>query len=366
MVNNWKPTHLSPVQETLEEVKKTLRAHFEIVDWQGVEILLAIACAHYISGEMLWVRFLGPSRSGKTELLRAICMSPDCAELEVFTPASIRGGYKKGPKVLELIKGKLVITKDAAALLTSRSEVKSEIFGLLRNVKDGKLTADFGSDEGHLVQDVNFDWILAATSAAIEQQRTMEGLLGQRFIDLRWIPGNREDMAYRAALNNEYLNIIRATLARDVLSLMYRAKEEAESEDYKLTDDDMHRIARVADVTAMLRTPIQEDRHGHLLGTPELEVGTDLSQGFSRVAKGLHCIGFTDCHAHIKRLAWDCIPPMRVSLLSHLGQNPSTVEELTKLTNIPKRTVYYHLEQCKLLKAIKDVGGIKTIMMELP
>ena len=50
---------MSPMQETLEQVKTTLRMHFEIKDWQGVEIIMACAVAHYLLGEMLWVRIVG-------------------------------------------------------------------------------------------------------------------------------------------------------------------------------------------------------------------------------------------------------------------------------------------------------------------
>ncbi|MFC1981106.1 hypothetical protein ACFLVN_02550 [Chloroflexota bacterium] len=155
---------MSPMEETLEQVKATLRKHFEVKDWQGVDIILATAVAHFIPGEMLWLRFIGPSRSGRTELLRAIAEDhDDCAEMEVLTPAAFRGGFKKGPKVLDRINGKLVITKDIASILTSRKDMRTEIFGVLRGIKDGKLTADFGSDQGYLLQEARFDWILAAT-----------------------------------------------------------------------------------------------------------------------------------------------------------------------------------------------------------
>ena len=79
------------------------RQHFEIKDWQGVELILATAAAHYIPGEMLWLRFIGPSRSGRTELLRAMAEYSDCAEMEVLTPAAFRGGFKGGKKILERI-----------------------------------------------------------------------------------------------------------------------------------------------------------------------------------------------------------------------------------------------------------------------
>lgn len=357
---------ISPMEETLEQVKATLRQHFEIKDWQGVEIILATAAAHYIPGEMLWLRFIGPSRSGRTELLRAIAVHPDCAEVEVLTPAAFRGGFKKGPKVLDRINGKLVITKDIAEILTARKDMRTEIFGVLRGIKDGKLTSDFGSDEGHLVQEARFDWILAATSSGIEQQRQLEGLLGQRFIDLRWQPGNREVMAYRAACNNPYLSSIRDELVVDVLSLLYRAEEVVKSENYTLSEHELRWIAKVADTTAILRTPVQQDRHGLILSLPEPEVGTELAQGFSRIASGLLCLGLEDWQPYIRRLAWDCIPSVRIKLLRSLENNPQTVDQLEQSTGIPQRTIYYHLEHLELLRVVKDNNGTKEIAIALP
>lgn len=57
----------SPMTETLEQLEDTLRKHYEIIDWQGVRIILAVAVAHFAPGEMPWVSVIGPSRSGKPE-----------------------------------------------------------------------------------------------------------------------------------------------------------------------------------------------------------------------------------------------------------------------------------------------------------
>ena len=357
---------ISPMEETLEQVKATLRQHFEIKDWQGVEIILATAVAHYIPGEMLWLRFIGPSRSGKTELLTAISEHNDCTEMEALTPASFRGGFKKGHKILNRINGKLVITKDVAAILTTRKDMRTEIFGLIRSIKDGRLTADFGSDEGHLEQKAKFDWILAATTSGIEQQRQLEGLLGQRFIDLRWQPGNREQMAYQAASNNPYLDNIRSELALDVLSLLYRAEEITKTETYPLGENELRWIAKVADITAVLRATVNRDRVGNILVMPEPEVGTELAQGFSRIAQGLLCLGLEDWHPYIQRLAWDAVPSIRVKILRSLQSKSQTVDELAESTGIPKRTVYYHLEHLELLKVVRDNNGTKELAIGLP
>ena len=93
----------------------------------------------------------------------------------------------------------------------------------ISELKDGELVADFGTKEGYLPQRVRFDWIVA-TTPIFEQYRQLESLLGERFIDLFWRPGNREEMAYRAGMNNPYLESIREELATNVCSLIERAK----------------------------------------------------------------------------------------------------------------------------------------------
>lgn len=351
---------ITPMEETLEQAKATLRQHFEIVDWQGVEIIMACAVAHYLPGEMLWVRIIGASRSGKTELLRAISEHSDCVEMESITPAALRGGFRKAPKVLDRINGKLVITKDISAILTSRKDSQNEIFGLLRGVKDGRLTADFGSDEGHLFQKTKFDWLLAATPW-IEQQRRLEGLLGERFIDIKWVPGNREDMAFQAASNNPYMEGIRDELTLDVQSLMCRAEEMTKIESYTVFQNDLRTIAKVADTVAIARTPVQQDRYGYLLAMPEPEVGTDLAQGFSRIVGGLFLLGLDDFLPYIQRLAWDCIPSVRAKLLKSLQTKSQTIPELALATGIPESSVRYVIYQLELLKLVKDEFGTKKL-----
>ena len=357
---------MSPMRETLEAVKSTLRRHFEIVDWEAVEIIMAAAVAHYIPGEMLWVRFLGPSRSGKTELLRPITAHDDACQMGVITAAAIRGGFKNAPKLLSRIDGKLVITTDLAALMGSRSETRKEIFGVLRNVKDGSLTSDFGSTEGHLHQTATFDWILASTVPGIENQRLMEDDLGQRFIDLRWIPGDSEAMAVGAAQNNARLPEIRAAVETDVLSLLCRAKEMPSDEHPTLSDHDVVLISRIAATTAILRTVVRQDRRGNLSSLPTSEAPTELAQDFSRMARGLLLLGVDDWRPYIERIGRDCVPSLRATLLLSLGQQGQTVDELATSTRIPARTVRNELEQLEMLEVVLDVNGTKWVLTPLP
>jgi len=344
------PTTKSPMLETLDQVESTLRQHFEIKDWQGIRIILGAAAAHYSIGQMLWLRIVGPSRSGRTELLRCISKHPDCERMEVITPSALRGGFKKKneDRLLTRLNNKLVITKDLAALLTARLDMRTEVFGLLRPLKDGELVADYGSDEGHLPQYCYFDWLIATTQL-FEQHRIMESLLGERFVDLRWRPGNREEMAYRAGLNNPYLNsTIRPKVTADIISLLNRAKIDARS--VTLTDSEIRDISKLADKAAIMRTPVVRDRQRNVIQTPEPEVGTQLTQDFCRISIGLKILGITDYIPYLIRLVWDCMPKVRASVLKCLlDDGRATSEDIAKQVLVSERTVRYAREDLELL-----------------
>jgi len=348
----------SPMFKTLRQVEETLNTYYEIQDWQGIRIILAITLAHYIPGEPLWVRIIGASRSGKTELLRAILShESDATELEAMTPASIRGGLKDGKKVLERLHGKLVITKDLATLVTMRKDARQEILGLLRSVKDGQLSSDFGNEIGHISQNAKFDWIIA-TTPIIEGSRQIESLLGERYVDLRWIPGNREEMAFRAANNNPNLTTIRSLIAEQVRSLMDRAREMMTSGGIKLNESETRYVAKLADAVALCRSQLHKDNENHLLAIPQPEIGTSLAQDLSRIALGLGLLGIEDYQLYIDRLAWDCIPSVRATIIRTIKSGHVSAYDLLEYSRLPKSTLYFHLND---LKSLNIVSGNDVI-----
>jgi predicted DNA-binding protein YlxM (UPF0122 family) len=338
MIEQANAQNQANIHRELDTVFSTYSGNFELTDPQGLFIVLATAIAHYIPGEMLWLRDYGGSRSGKTELLRAIISCPDCAELEKITPSAIRGGLKEGHRLLERINGKLVITKDFSVILTERKEMRNEIFGLLRNVKDGSLTSDFGTEEGYLHQEAKFDWIVA-TTPVFAQYKQMEDLLGARYIDLNWIvpETSRLDITEQAVENNPRLAEIRIEMAGAVRALMNTCKGISAPE---LSETERGLIVDWADLTALLRSPVGRDRYHRVVLNPEPEVGTDIAQGFQRIAKALKLLGGDegDVALCIARLSRDSIPIARRELLLKLVEG-----------NVVSNIDQYELEDMKLL-----------------
>lgn len=342
----------------LQAVEEVLGKHFKITDWQGVYIIFGAAAALYISGEMVWLRIVGASRSGKTELLRAIAAHKDTKEMGSLTPSALRGGLKeKQSKMLGELTGHRVVTLDLAGLLTTRREARNEVFGLLRLVKDGRLVSDFGSHEGHLTQETKFDWLMA-TTPYFEQVRVMESLLGERFIDLWWIPADREEMAIQAAENNQRLPGIRNTLAELVGSMLDTAKSRSSKVDVSRVDNTW--IGRIANLAALLRTPIVKDWKGNITAIPLPEIGTDLAQSFQKIALGLQLLGIDDYKPYIMRLVRDCMPSVRRALITKLVKEQATTEGLASAIPLPVSTVRYHLDDLESLSVITRIGNTNT------
>ena len=355
------------IQEVVQKTKEArlftlfevLNQYLKSIDIVATTIIVAIAIAHCILGEMLWVRLYGGSRSGKTELLRAIAGHPDSTELEVITPASIRGGLDEGHRLLERINGKLVITKDLASILTAKRETRNELFGLLRNVKDGKLTADFGTKDGYVAQVARFDWIIG-TTPVFAQYRQFEDLLGARYIDINWRIGDREEMTYQAMANNPILEtVIRPAIAEAVGKLIDRAKSMQQFHPAELTESTKQIIMDWADLTARLRSPVVRDAQHRVRFHPEPEVGTDLAQGFERIAKGLTLIpDVMNIELYIARLCQDSIPYDRRELIDEL------LREGTVTANTGG-AMYFDLEDLRLLGVCQKVDSGYTLKPEL-
>lgn len=339
------------------DYKKQVSKVMLIKDWQAVDIVLGCVCAHFVEGEPLWVRIVGASRSGRTELLRAVIGygkdvdEPDVVEVEALTPASIRGGLQGGQRLLDRIKGKLVITKDFAVLLTTRPEVRREIAGLSRSLKDGSLTADFGTEEGHVHQEGQFDWIIA-TTPVFEAERSWGDLLGARYVDLQWHSDERIKITRRAVDQSGKLKALRIALQEATRHFLDWIKYQQVTMPAPMPDsDDLDFIADLADVTALLRSPVNRDRHHDLVSMPMPEVGTDIAQSFVRLSQGLWLLGIRDGKPYLWRMAKDCIPTVRRKIV---GELLSASQEMTAYTiaqrlQIPETTALHRVEDLQIL-----------------
>jgi len=306
--------------EEVNQYESLLTQYLEVDDLQGIEIILAATVSHKLQwGEMLWLRVIGASGTGKTEILRSLlAQEPFAVGMERITPGSIRRGWvdkksKTQETLLERLDGKLAITKEYGVMLTEDSTVQNAVFGLLRSVYDGSLDADYGSEQGHYHQECFFDWILGST-AIIEKSRALEYWLGSRFVDLRWgSPGDRLTAVGKARENiqENKLNIFRGKLARAMANILDVVPMDISQPSFSYIDE-------LGDIAAQMRSPVERDRRNREIeDLPEKELGTRMGQALSRIAAGLLMIGVEekDIKPYINRLVLNSMSRIRAAVI---------------------------------------------------
>jgi hypothetical protein len=337
----------------VEYFKELMSRNFEIDDYQAIEIVAAAAVSHKIGqNEMLWLRIIGASGTGKTEILRTLMGQDDyCTTMESITPSAIRGGYvpKKKPErtrqmLLERIDGKLVITKEFATMLTKDRDAQREVFGLLRAVHDGEIDADYGSEQGYFHQHTRFDWILGTTQF-VERQRQLEVLLGSRFIDLKWGRPIQKDIAVNKAYENDGNLIgIRKDLKDAMTNIISNAVIPVKPQ--------IEYLAPMANLAAMLRTPIERDGHNEVIDLPDVELGTRYGQSLGRICRGLLMLGvpMPEVKPYIIRLVMDSMTRARAGVIKAWLDGETTQTAIAARMDVSQGFVNRIIEDLQILK----------------
>jgi hypothetical protein len=191
--NSKKPTGsgVTPLQMDLLECtsfKQVEDSFKKSMTWmegmsRTLSCMLAVTLSTKSAGSQLWMRFIGPPSSGKTELAEAISTCTEYVR-QVSNMRGFMSGYKTDKEGMEdhslvdAIKDMTMVTKDGDTLLQSPN--LGQILGEGRDLYDGRTSAHYRHGLNRDYQAVRFTWILCGT----ESLRQMDGNeLGERFID---------------------------------------------------------------------------------------------------------------------------------------------------------------------------------------
>jgi len=332
--------------------KKAVNDLLVFDDWEAIDIFLAAVIAHKLKGNMFWLRIIGASGSGKSEILRSLQPHNGyCVSADTFTPGAVRGGYKPKegtlPRMLDDWNNKIVLTKDFASVISKKKEDRGEVFGLLRNAWDGTLDAYFGSEDSHVHLEFHFDWILASTPY-IERQQILEAELGSRFINLQWrLPKDEIEAIIRAGEEDCNADKKRQVLADCMGEILNINPSSNFSEDRWL--------ASVARIASRCRTPVYRDKNHQIYDIPTPELATRLYQGMRRIAIGLQVLGVENYKPHMKRIALDCLPRIRRRIIEEYILYPNITQQvIADKVNVSRQVIATALDDLKLLGFNKE------------
>jgi len=343
-------------------------------DTNALAIALATYAAHTIlDNKAVWLFVIGPSGTGKTELIcSAIESLPDVLTKSDITSQSFISGLpsKKGgnsilfrlPKI-----GKepnntqgILVFKDFSSIVSERPDTRAKIMSQMREIWDGYYNPGKGT--------TTLEWrgkvtIIAAATPALERAWGVQRELGERFIQVRWAREDGIETAFAAAthLNNpQIVPIFKSKIKKfvDVKSLTKASIHPPNPKDF----------AYIAEMAAILRGTVVRDSGGSrtIIDVPQCEAPTRLMLAMVQIAIGLAMIfkrgevGEWDTSL-AKRIAIDSIPINRLrvinSVLNDVDTPPAAIHKQTELSYPTIEWICDELIALGALKASIDKGG---------
>lgn len=197
----------SPAQIVTTAAKRWL----ELGDDLFPAAVLVATVANRLSGPPVWVMFVAPPSSGKSQLLMALNGIKGVRPLSKITNKTLVSGMvddgNKKKALLEEMTRRgewLMVLKDFGTLDNLPSEVRNEILGQLREVYDGQIAAAYGTGK-----EINWEGklgILAGATPAVDGRRKWSTELGERFVQYRPTsadPARVAEKAQRHALEQD-------------------------------------------------------------------------------------------------------------------------------------------------------------------
>jgi hypothetical protein len=352
-----------------------LREPFErwlsMPNYDVVEIVAATVLANRLPGEPLWLALVGPSSSGKTEVVRACGGLKWTHSVGHFTRGTFMSGYKVSDKdknvyglLQQMMDGKphMVLINDFSSVLNKKWDDRSEIMNQFRYLYDGEWDASYGND-------VFIRWrgkVGMVVCATGEYERTIgaQAAFGDRFLVCRSAPGDPESIAEKATRNASETEKMRKAL-NSGMRLVDKVK--VPKTQVKLSLDSRQYIAQLTAFVCIARSSVPRDARNALSGVPEIEGAGRTAGQLSQLLRGILLLrGRKEPTLEemeiIERIALGTIPSFRLKVMQNVDvESGSRYTQLMKDTELPSSVLYRVLEDLRALKLMehKTVGMSK-------
>lgn len=328
---------------------------------EAVDVVAAAVVAARLPGKSVFLVLVGPSGSGKSELIESIEGVRDVVPLGRLTPAAFLSGYKDSEQSLlhRLPKDRasILTMKDLTTLAAAHPYDRSQIMAQLREIYDGKFALDSGVGRKTWSGKVS---LLAACTAIYDELARSMSALGERFVVYR--PYNGDDLvisqrAMRTADEDQQMKAdLRASMARlDSITVPSKVP---------VTQAEMTHLGHLCRFLAVLRTPVARDQACQICQMPVPESSGRLAKQLIQLYRGLLVVRertqrdpsvsadveemLVDLGV-IERVVWSSAPSLRVKLLTSMPMAGASVRELAALLRVSRSVVGRTLEDLGVL-----------------
>ncbi|MBM3744855.1 MAG: hypothetical protein FJW34_03540 [Acidobacteria bacterium] len=330
-----------------------------------MEVLLGAVAANRMDGDPLWLMFVGPPGSGKTEVLQSITGLPNVHPVGTLTEAALLSGTPgrerardaKGGLLRVIGSTGLILCKDFTTVLSMHRETRACLLAALREIYDGSWTRHVGADGGRILHWAGRVALIAGVTPVVDSHHAVISAMGERFLLHRMPRCDRRQQAGRAMWHTGQERNMRRELSEAVKELFASlVLPPVKMPEGGLKD----RIIGLACLAAQGRSAVERDSHTREVELiPESEAPGRLAIGLARLYGGMRAIGIA--HAEAWRLTakvgLDCLPAVRRAVLETLlaAIGPMDTPEVAAAVRYPTTTAR---------RALEDLAGHGLIERE--
>jgi hypothetical protein len=352
-----KPEEAKPKQpevepHTLADVHAVCRKWLgDDYDLDIIDAVCVVATTNRLSGDPVWLLLISGPGAAKTESVQALSLvghvtSTIASEGALLSASSHKQRAKNatGGLLRRIGERGILVIKDVTTILSADRHARAQVLAALREIFDGFWERNVGSDGGQTLTWRGHLTVIGAVTTAWDAAHAVIATMGDRFLLLR-IDSNagRVKSGLRAIGNIGSEVEMRKELAEAICGLVSHASTEA----IELTEAEIERLLKVADVVTLARTAVERDFKGDVIDAHAPEMPTRFGKQLAQVIRGGVAIGMTreDAMRLALRCARDSIPPLRLLILLDLANHPEAqVHELRERLDKPWNTLRRELD----------------------
>jgi hypothetical protein len=328
-------------------------------DLDALNLTLAAAAVERLDGDPLWCLIVSGSGNAKTETVQSLsrCRRTVITSTITSVGALLSASPKKeqakdatGGLLRKLGTSGVIVIKDVTSILSQDRNTRGEVLAALREVYDGRWERNVGTDGGRTLTWSGRIVVIGAVTTAWDRAHDVISSMGDRFVLLRMDSNDGRMAAGRRSIGNTgHEEQMRSELADGVAGVLASVDL---TDVITLTDDEAEQLLLAADIVTIGRTAVDYDYRGDVIDAHAPEMPTRFAKELAQVVRGAVAVGLErdDAMRLAIRCARDSMPPMRLSILLDVAQNPrSTTTEVRRRIGKPRATVDRQLQSLHML-----------------
>lgn len=355
----------------LADVVATFRRWLHLPDPGALYVALATVVANRLPGDPVWLLLVGPSSSGKTEVLVALGGLDEVEPAATLTEAALLSGVPRKDVAAGASGGLLrkvgdygILTlKDFGSVLSMHRDARAAVLAALRECYDGSWDRPIGADGGRVLSWQGKLGVVAGVTTVVDRHHAVIDSLGSRFAFYRVDVNERKEQARRSLAHRRCGKGMRDELRAAVAGLF--AGLELPPEGSGLSDTDETKLVTLADFVTVARSPVERDAYAsrEIELIPDAEAPARFVLVLASLFEGLRLLGIDAPAAWVlvTKVAFDSMPAQRRRVIEHLaGVEATTAPETATMLGLPTTTTRRTLEDLAahgLVERAKDTDS---------